>query len=168
MPFGPYILWPEMLIRSISIARTSTGILPTAWAASTCSSAPAAWTSFAAAAIGCEVRAIVKSLVFVTAEDRAVLALVNGAARADEDRLAALADTAAIRRATPDEVREHTGYAIGGTPPVARVGELPRFVDRTLLELDVVWGAAGTPRDVFPIAPQRLVDATGAQVVDLV
>lgn len=122
----------------------------------------------AAAAIGCEVRAIVKSLVFVTAEDRAVLALVNGAARADEDRLAALADTAAIRRATPDEVREHTGYAIGGTPPVARVGELPRFVDRTLLELDVVWGAAGTPRDVFPIAPQRLVDATGAQVVDLV
>lgn len=122
----------------------------------------------AAAAIGCEVRAIVKSLVFVTAEDRAVLALVNGAARADEDRLAALADSAAIRRATPDEVREHTGYAIGGTPPVARVGELPRFVDRTLLELDVVWGAAGTPRDVFPIAPQRLVDATGAQVVDLV
>lgn len=122
----------------------------------------------AAAAIGCEVRAIVKSLVFMTAEDRAVLALVNGAARADEDRLATLADTASIRRATPDEVREHTGYAIGGTPPVARVGELPRFLDRTLLDLDEVWGAAGTPRDVFPIAPDRLAAATGAQVADLV
>lgn len=122
----------------------------------------------AAAAIGCEVRAIVKSLVFMTAEDRAVLALVNGAARADEDRLATLADTASIRRATPDEVREHTGYAIGGTPPVARVGELPRFLDRTLLDLDEVWGAAGTPRDVFPIAPDRLAEATGAQVADLV
>lgn len=122
----------------------------------------------AAAAIGCEVRAIVKSLVFMTAEDRALLALVNGAARADEDALARLADTTSVRRATPDEVRQHTGYAIGGTPPVARVGEVPRFLDRTLLELAVVWAAAGTPRDVFPIAPDRLAEATGAQVADLV
>lgn len=122
----------------------------------------------AAAAVGCEVRAIVKSLVFVTDDGRPLLALVNGASRADEDRLAVLAGAASVRRADADEVRTHTGYAIGGTPPVARVGTLPRWCDRTLLDLEVVWGAAGTPRDVFPIAPDRLVALTGATVADLV
>ena len=122
----------------------------------------------AAAAIGCPVRAIVKSLVFVTEDDTAVLALVNGADRADEQALARLAGTAGVRRATAEQVRAHTGYAIGGTPPVARVGHVPRWLDRTLLDLDVVWAAAGTPRDVFPITPQRLVDLTGAIVADLV
>lgn len=122
----------------------------------------------AAAAIGCPVRAIVKSLVFVTGDGDPVLALVNGADRADEAALARAVGVAEVRRATADEVRTHTGYAIGGTPPLARVGRLPRWLDRTLLELDVVWGAAGTPRDVFPIAPDRLVELTGATVADLV
>jgi prolyl-tRNA editing enzyme YbaK/EbsC (Cys-tRNA(Pro) deacylase) len=122
----------------------------------------------AAAAIGCEVRAIVKSLVFMTDTDTPVLALVNGADRADEARLAAAVGVASVRRATADEVRAHTGYAIGGTPPVARVGAVPRVVDRTLLDLDVVWAAAGTPRDVFPIAPGTLVELTGAVVADVV
>lgn len=121
----------------------------------------------AAAAIGCEVRAIVKSLVFMTDEGRPVLALVNGAARADEEALATVVGATSIRRATPDEVRQHTGYAIGGTPPVARVGQLGRWCDRTLLELPVVWGAAGTPRDVFPVTPPRLVAATHATVADI-
>lgn len=122
----------------------------------------------AAAAIGCPVRAIVKSLVFVTDDGAPVLALVNGADRADERALARAAGTSGVRRATAQEVRTHTGYAIGGTPPVARVGQVPRWLDRTLLDLEVVWGAAGTPRDVFPIAPQRLADLTGAVVADLV
>lgn len=121
----------------------------------------------AAAAIGCEVRAIVKSLVFMADEQRPVLALVNGAARADESALASAVGATSVRQATPAEVREHTGYAIGGTPPVARVGTLERVCDRALLDLDEVWGAAGTPRDVFPIAPQRLVELTGARVADI-
>lgn len=121
----------------------------------------------AAAAVGCEVRAIVKSLVFMADETRPVLALVNGAARADEDRLAQAVEASSIRRATPEEVREHTGYAIGGTPPVARVEQLARWCDRTLLDIEVVWGAAGTPRDVFPVDPQRLVTVTAATVADI-
>lgn len=121
----------------------------------------------AAAAIGCPVRAIVKSLVFM-ADDRPILALVNGAARADESRLQQAAGAGTVRRATADEVRSHTGYAIGGTPPIARVGHLPRWMDRSLLELDEVWAAAGTPRDVFPISPQHLTGLTGAVVADLV
>lgn len=122
----------------------------------------------AARAIGCEVRAIVKSLLFVADEDRPVLALVNGASRADEGLLAAAAGAARVRRATADEVRAHTGYAIGGSPPFARVGELDRWLDRRLLDLDEVWAAAGTPRDVFPIAPAVLLEVTGAEVADLV
>lgn len=120
----------------------------------------------AAAAIGCPVHAIVKSLVFM-ADDLPILALVNGAARADEERLQHLAGAAQLRKATADEVRDHTGYAIGGTPPVARVGSLPRWIDRVLLDMDEVWAAAGTPMDVFPIAPGDLVTATGAEVADI-
>ena len=122
----------------------------------------------AAAAIGCPVRAIVKSLVFIADDEVPVLALVNGADRADERALARAVGASAVRRATADEVRMHTGYAIGGTPPTARVGELRRLLDRTLLDLEVVWGAAGTPRDVFPVAPARLAELTGAEVADLV
>lgn len=121
----------------------------------------------AARAIGCEVRAIVKSLVFMADDARPVLAMVNGAARADEQRLASAVGASSVRQATADEVRQHTGYAIGGTPPVARVGTLDRWCDRALLDLDVVWAAAGTPRDVFPIAPDRLVELTGATVADV-
>jgi len=122
--------------------------------------------SDAAAAIGCPVHAIVKSLVFM-ADDRPILALVNGAARADEGRLADLAGATRLRKATADEVRTHTGYAIGGTPPVARVGHLRRWMDRALLDLDEVWAAAGTPMDVFPATPDHLADATGAEVADI-
>lgn len=121
----------------------------------------------AAAAIGCSVRAIVKSLVFM-ADDRPVLALVNGASRADESRLQQVTGAQDVRRATADEVRRHTGYAIGGTPPIARVGRVPRWLDHSLLDLGTVWGAAGTPRDVFPIVPRHLVRLTGAVVADLV
>lgn len=122
----------------------------------------------AARAVGCPVEAIVKSLLFIADEDRPVLALVNGAARADEVRLAATVGATTVRRANADEVRQHTGYAIGGTPPIARVGSLDRWCDRTLLGLPEVWGAAGTPRDVFPIEPSRLVELTAAVVADLV
>lgn len=121
----------------------------------------------AADAIGCPTRAIVKSLVFI-ADDQPVLALVNGASRADEAELRRATGSETLRRASADEVRTHTGYAIGGTPPIARVGQLPRWMDRSLLDLELVWGAAGTPHDVFPIAPQRLTQLTGAAVADLV
>lgn len=121
----------------------------------------------AAAAIGCATRAIVKSLVFV-ADDRPAMFLVNGASRADEGHLQRAMGAGSVRRADAAEVRRHTGYAIGGTPPTARVGALPRWLDRTLLDLDVVWCAAGTPHDVFPIGPERLVALTGATATDLV
>ena len=66
-------------------------------------------------------------------------------------------------RADPEAVRAATGYAIGGVPPCGHVGALRTWVDPDLLDHDVVWAAAGTPRHVFPISPQALVELTGAE-----
>jgi prolyl-tRNA editing enzyme YbaK/EbsC (Cys-tRNA(Pro) deacylase) len=118
----------------------------------------------AAAAIGCHVAQIVKSLVFLV-DDQPVVALVGGADRLDEDRLAAAAGGGQVRRADADAVRAATGYAVGGVPPFGHATELRCFVDDALLAHDVVWAAAGTPRHVFAAEPAALVAAAGAEVV---
>jgi prolyl-tRNA editing enzyme YbaK/EbsC (Cys-tRNA(Pro) deacylase) len=120
----------------------------------------------AAAAIGCDVAQIVKSLVFI-ADDEPVLALTSGANRVDESRLAAATGAQRVRKATAEEVRAVTGYAIGGTPPFGHDRELTVLCDRDLAALEVVWAAAGTPMDVFAIRSDRLVEVAGARVVDL-
>lgn len=120
----------------------------------------------AAAAIGCEVAQIVKSLVFM-ADGRAVLALTSGANRVDEPKLAAHLDVEVVRKADAGEVRAATGYAIGGTPPFGHDTALTILCDRDLTVQDEVWAAAGTPRTVFPLTPEVLLSTTGARVVDL-
>lgn len=120
----------------------------------------------AAAAIGCEVAQIVKSLVFM-ADGQAVLALTSGANRVDEPKLAAHLDVEVVRKADAGEVRAATGYAIGGTPPFGHDTALTILCDRDLTVHDEVWAAAGTPRTVFPLSPEVLLATTGAQVVDL-
>jgi prolyl-tRNA editing enzyme YbaK/EbsC (Cys-tRNA(Pro) deacylase) len=74
---------------------------------------------------------------------------------------------AQVRRANADEAKEATGYSIGGTPPFGHPRKLRVFLDRDLLGYDEVWAAAGTPQAVFPIAPDDLVRASGAQPADL-
>jgi len=119
----------------------------------------------AATAVGTRVGQIVKSLVFL-AGDAPVLALVSGANQLDTARLAVLTG-ASIGKADADAVRQATSYSIGGVPPTGFPAPIPTFIDRDLLQFDVVWAAAGTPRHVFPIAPQELVRVTGGSVVDL-
>lgn len=121
----------------------------------------------AAAAIGCEVGAIVKSLVFVAAGVGPVMALVSGANRADVGKLAAHFGAASVRQANAEEARAATGFAIGGTPPFGHVTAVPVVVDPDLLTHDQVWSAAGTPDSVWPIEPARLVEITGAAVVEV-
>jgi Cys-tRNA(Pro) deacylase len=104
----------------------------------------------AAAAIGCDVAAIVKSLVF-TVDGEAVVALVPGDRRLDTAALAALADGSIVERAPIDLVREATGFVAGGTPPFGHVHPLRVFADDALRRHDPVWAAAGTPTTVFPI-----------------
>jgi Cys-tRNA(Pro) deacylase len=114
----------------------------------------------AATAIGCDVEQIVKSLVFM-ADGRPVVALTSGAHRVDTDRLAELCGAAAVRRATPEEAREATGYAVGGTPPFGHRDRLRTFVDERLLGHPEVWAAAGAPDAVFPLPPRELLRASG-------
>lgn len=119
----------------------------------------------AARAVGCEVGQIVKSLVFV-GDGRPLLALTSGANRADPGRLAAVAGAREVRRATPEEARAATGFAIGGTPPFGHPRALRAFMDRDLLAYERLWAAAGSPDAVFPIAPQELLRAADARVED--
>jgi prolyl-tRNA editing enzyme YbaK/EbsC (Cys-tRNA(Pro) deacylase) len=118
----------------------------------------------AAAAIGCDVAQIVKSLVFV-ADDVPVLVLTSGANRVDEDRLAGHLGATQVRKATADEVRRATGYPIGGTPPFGHDTSLRVLCDVDLTVHDEVWAAAGTADSVFALTPQRLVETSGARTV---
>lgn len=105
----------------------------------------------AAAAIGCPVAAIVKSLVFVVG-DEPVVALVPGDLMLDLTKLEAVAGAGPARRATLDEVRDATGFSAGGTPPFGHARALRVFADEALRRNEPVWAAGGTPTTVFPIA----------------
>jgi prolyl-tRNA editing enzyme YbaK/EbsC (Cys-tRNA(Pro) deacylase) len=120
----------------------------------------------AANAIGCDVGQIVKSLVFAV-DGEVVLAYVSGANQLDESKLAAAAGGLRCSRVDADAVRAATGYPIGGVPPFGHATHLRVFVDPDLLQFDEVWAAAGTWHDVFPIAPQSLIGASGGTVTDL-
>jgi prolyl-tRNA editing enzyme YbaK/EbsC (Cys-tRNA(Pro) deacylase) len=120
----------------------------------------------AARAVGCEVGQIVKSLVFM-ADGAPVVALVSGADRLDPALLASVLGATEVRRATGDEARTATGYAIGGVPPLGHATVLTVVMDRALLSHPVVWAAAGLPDAVFSAAPEELRRAAGASVVDV-
>lgn len=120
----------------------------------------------AARAIGVDAGQIVKSLVFL-ADGHPVLCLVSGLNRLDPQRLAVVTGAAHVRRAGADEVERVTGFAIGGVPPFGHSTRLPVYCDRDLLSFHTVWAAAGNPRSVFSIPPDRLVDACRATVADL-
>jgi prolyl-tRNA editing enzyme YbaK/EbsC (Cys-tRNA(Pro) deacylase) len=121
--------------------------------------------SDAANAVGCEVGQIVKSLVILAGETPS-LALVSGANRLDLRRLDPVLG-APVRMAPADAARAATGYSIGGVPPVGLASQLRVFMDSDLLGYDVVWAAAGRPDTVFSITPARLLELTGAEVVEL-
>ncbi len=123
----------------------------------------------AAAAIGCDVAQIASSLVFV-ADDDPVVVVTSGANRASEARIAeAVGATGAdaVDMAGPDDVKSATGWSIGGVPPICHETDVPVLLDRTLLEHETVWAAAGTPEAVWPIDPEDLVELADAQVADV-
>ena len=119
----------------------------------------------AAAAVGCEVGQIVKSLVFA-AGDELLLLLVSGANRVDEAKVAELAG-APVRKATAKEVEARTGFHVGVVPPVGHSAPLRVFLDRDLMDHPVVWSASGVHNRVFPLAPVMLSAAAGATIVNL-
>ena len=113
----------------------------------------------AAAAVGVEVGQIVKSLVFVDG-DGPVLCLCAGDRRVDTTKLGA-----DVRQATGDEVREATGFAIGGVPPLGHGRPVRTVVDSSLRRFPIVWCAAGTPNAVFSVSTEALIGAIPDAVV---
>jgi prolyl-tRNA editing enzyme YbaK/EbsC (Cys-tRNA(Pro) deacylase) len=122
----------------------------------------------AAAACGVTVGQIVKSLVFLGAQTgKPYLLLVSGTNRVNETGVAAHLGES-LKRPDGRAVREMTGFAIGGIPPFGHDAPLATFMDQDLLQYDVVWAAAGTPKAVFSADPKKLRDAVGAKVISVV
>ncbi|MER8223304.1 YbaK/EbsC family protein [Streptomyces sp. NPDC094143] len=120
----------------------------------------------AAAALGCELSQICKSLIFA-ADGVPVLVLMDGASRVDVELVRRELGAEKVTRARAEVVRETTGYAIGGVPPFGHRTRTRVLADRSLLAHDVVWAAAGTPYTVFPMAPRDLVSHAGGTLVDV-
>jgi Cys-tRNA(Pro) deacylase len=120
----------------------------------------------AARAVGCEIGQIVKSLVFV-ADGEPVVALVSGPNRADVARLGSAVGATEVRRADANEVRDATGFAIGGVPPFGHTRRLRVVVDADLVRFDVVFAAAGLPDATFAIAPTDLVTIATGNVAEI-
>jgi prolyl-tRNA editing enzyme YbaK/EbsC (Cys-tRNA(Pro) deacylase) len=121
----------------------------------------------AAQAVGCQLGQIVKSLIFkAKRSQRPVMVLASGANRVNEKRIEALIDEP-LGKADAEFVRQHTGFAIGGVPPVGFQEEIQTFVDQDLLLYEDLWAAAGTPHAVFRLSPQDLVKIASGQVIDI-
>ncbi|MEM7226708.1 MAG: YbaK/EbsC family protein [Pseudomonadota bacterium] len=121
----------------------------------------------AAAAIGCQVGQIAKSLVFRGGDsDRPLLVIASGPNRVDLAKVAALVGEPA-GRADADFVRARTGFSIGGVPPLGHDESPVTLIDRDLTDFEEIWAAAGTPNAVFRLAPGDLARITGGQVVDV-
>ena len=118
----------------------------------------------AARAIGVEVGQIVKSLVF-SVNGIPTMALVPGDRRLSEAKLAAASGGSDVRRMDAREVREATGFSIGGVAPLGH--SLPVYVDSTITGYDEVWAAAGTGTDVFAISPSDLLRVTHGRLTDI-
>jgi Cys-tRNA(Pro) deacylase len=128
---------------------------------------PVKTAAAAAEAVGCTPAQIVKSLVFQGAASGVpVLVVASGANRVSEAKLEALLGEA-VKMGPPKFVREVTGYAIGGIPPVSHAQKLDTIVDAHLMTLDTLWAAAGHPNSLFELTPDQLIRMTGGRVAEV-
>lgn len=121
----------------------------------------------AAQAVGCQVGQIVKSLVFKTKRSqRALLVIASGSNRVDEKLIEARIGEP-LGKADAEFVRQQTGFAIGGVPPLGHASPLLTFIDQDLLQYERVWAAAGTPHAVFELNPANLARMTGGEIIPI-
>jgi Cys-tRNA(Pro) deacylase len=121
----------------------------------------------AARAVGCEVGAIVKSLLFM-ADGEPVLVMCAGDRKVDTARVAEHLGASQIAMAPVDDVRRITGYAIGGVPPLGHATKVRTLMDSSLLRWPLVYAAAGAHDALFPSDPRKLLEATGAELLEVV
>ena len=127
---------------------------------------PTASAAQAAAAIGCSIAQIAKSLVFADAAGGPVLVIASGANRVDEAKVGQILGTS-IHRADAAFVKSATGLSIGGVPPVGHTTRLITLLDQTLKDFDELWAAGGTPTSVFCLTPDQLNELTGGNYCEI-
>ncbi|MCP4628055.1 MAG: YbaK/EbsC family protein [bacterium] len=121
----------------------------------------------AARAAGCQVGQIVKSLIFKGKEtQQPILVATSGANRVNEKKIANLISEP-LAKADAEFVREKTGFAIGGVPPVAHAQQIQIYIDEDLLQYDEIWAAAGTPEAIFKLTPAELQKITAGRVISV-
>jgi len=121
----------------------------------------------AAQAVGCKVEQIAKSLVFEGKQSqKPILVIASGSNRVNEKRIGELISEP-LRKADADFVRQHTGFAIGGVPPVGHLEKLDIFIDEDILQYGEIWAAAGSPHAVFKLTPSDLIKMTGGRVTSI-
>ncbi len=122
----------------------------------------------AAEAVGCSLEAIASGIA-LSADGELIVSVTSGANRVSTDRIATLVglEDGEASMADPGEIKSTLGWSIGGVPPFCHETVVPVFIDETLMELEEVWAAAGTPEAVFPIDPETLADLADATVADV-
>jgi len=121
----------------------------------------------AASAVGCRVEQIAKSVIFQgKTSDKPVMVIASGSNRVNEKRLRDLISEP-VKKADADFVRQHTGFAIGGVPPVGHANPIEIYIDQDLMRYPEIWAAAGTPHAVFKLTPQELAAMTKGKTVDI-
>lgn len=121
----------------------------------------------AAQAVGCRVEQIAKSIVFRAKQtDKPILVIASGPNRVNEKRIEKFISEP-LGKADADYVRKHTGFVIGGVPPIGHLEKLEIFIDEDLLKYEEIWAAAGSPNAIFRLTPSDLIKMTGGRVVSI-
>jgi len=121
----------------------------------------------AAQVLGCQVEQIAKSIVFQGKQtQKPILVIASGSNRVNENRIEDFISEP-IGKADANYVREHTGFVIGGVPPIGHVEKVEIFIDEDLLRFEEIWAAAGSPNAVFKVTPSDLIKMTGGRVTSI-
>jgi len=121
----------------------------------------------AAVAVGCRVEQIAKSLIFRgTRTDAPILVIASGINRVNESKLADLVGEP-VAKPDAEFVRAHTGFSIGGVPPVGHTNPIKTWLDEDLFQWNVIWAAAGTPNAVFELRPDDLQKLTNGKIAEI-
>jgi prolyl-tRNA editing enzyme YbaK/EbsC (Cys-tRNA(Pro) deacylase) len=121
----------------------------------------------AAQAVGCRAEQIAKSIIFRRKQtDKPILIIASGPNRVNEKRIEELISEP-LSKADADYVRKHTGFVIGGVPPIGHIEKLDILIDEDLLQYKEIWAAAGTPNAVFKLTPSDLVKMTRGRVISI-
>ncbi|MEM3443092.1 MAG: YbaK/EbsC family protein [Candidatus Bathyarchaeia archaeon] len=121
----------------------------------------------AASRLGISHEKIIKSILFITDSNEPVLSIVTGDKRVDEKKLALVCGAKDVRRASPDEVREFTGYVVGAVPPVGHKKSVRTFIDGKVMTFDKVIGGGGEINTLMEISPLDIKRLTNAKVDDI-